>query len=29
VFLKERATPARLASAGLIGVGAAVLVVSG
>jgi drug/metabolite transporter (DMT)-like permease len=29
VFLKERATPARLVSAGLIGAGAAVLVVSG
>ena len=29
VFLKERATPARLASAGLIGAGAAVLVLSG
>ena len=29
VFLKERATPARLASAGLIGAGAAVLVVAG
>jgi drug/metabolite transporter (DMT)-like permease len=29
VFLKERATPARLASAGLIGAGAVVLVLSG
>jgi len=29
VFLKERATVARLASAGLIGAGAAVLVLSG
>jgi drug/metabolite transporter (DMT)-like permease len=29
VFLKERATPARLASAGLIGLGAAVLVMAG
>jgi drug/metabolite transporter (DMT)-like permease len=29
VFLKERATPARLASAGLIGLGAAVLVLAG
>ncbi len=29
VFLKERATPARLTSAGLIGAGAAVLVLSG
>jgi uncharacterized membrane protein len=29
VFLRERATPARLASAALIGAGAVVLVLSG